>query len=223
MSDALVFDNTQPRPRRGLVEWLLIFVGTAVLCVGVAQLFVRAFNMLGADTLSTAFAPAVTLYTETSGETRDVAAVPLVPHMLSIPSLGIHAAVESVGTKADGSMGTPKNVQQVGWYTPGSKPGEAGNAVFAGHVNNSRTTGGVFEHLSKTRLGDTIVVADALGRTLTYVVVGVAQYPAADAPLNEIFTGTGSSQLVLITCDGEWDSRAHSFDKRFVVYASLRS
>lgn len=206
---------------RGLAEWLLIGVGGFVLFVGASQLFSRVADRVGVSVLSTAFAPAVTLYTDAPTET--VLPTPLMPHTLSIPSLGIEAAVESVGTKPDGSMATPKQAAQVGWYMPGSKPGEAGNAVFAGHVNNSRTTAGVFEHLSKIRIGDAVTIADASGRSLAYVVVGVAQYPATDAPLESIFTKTGASQIVLITCDGEWDSAVHSFDKRFVVYASLQS
>lgn len=208
---------------RGFIEWILIGVGVFVLCVGAAQLMSRAVDHLGIAVLSTAFAPAVTLYPDAPAETALSLPAPLMPHTLSVPSLGIEAAVELVGTKPDGSMATPKQAEQVGWYMHGSKPGEAGNAVFAGHVNNSRTTAGVFEHLSKIRIGDMVTIADASGRSITYAVVGVVQYPATGAPLETIFTKTGPSQIVLITCDGAWDSQAHSFDKRFVVYAQLTS
>ena len=148
---------------------------------------------------------------------------PLTPAHLSVPSLGINAAVEQVGKKSDGSMATPKNFDDVAWYSLGSKPGEPGSAVVAGHVNNALTKAGVFEHLSQIKLGDTIVVADTSRRTLTYVVEETDAYPSDNAPTDKIFAGSGPSRLVLITCDGQWDAAAHSFDQRFVVYAHLVS
>jgi LPXTG-site transpeptidase (sortase) family protein len=146
---------------------------------------------------------------------------PLIPTRLTVPSLRIDAPVENVGKKADGTMGTPSKFGSVAWYAPGSKPGESGNAVFAGHVNNALTTAGVFSHLSQIRLGAAVQVANKDGRTLSYKVVSVEEYPASTAPADAIFTEVGPSQLILITCDGDWDAGAHSFDKRLVVVAEL--
>ncbi len=147
---------------------------------------------------------------------------PITPAHIKIPAIGVDATVESVAEKTDGSMATPKVFSNVGWYSLGSRPGEAGNAVIAGHVNNALTKAGVFEHLSDLTMGDYISVSDASGKTLLYVVREVDTYPADQAPASSIFaTGGTSSQLVLITCDGTWDASAHSYTNRLVVYARL--
>jgi LPXTG-site transpeptidase (sortase) family protein len=106
------------------------------------------------------------------------------------------------------------------WYKDGSRPGQAGNAVFAGHVNNALTTSGVFGHLNQVHLGDYVTVADQEGKTLVYKVTALDQYPADEAPVASIFAKTGPSQLVLITCDGEWVPAEKTFDKRLVITAS---
>jgi LPXTG-site transpeptidase (sortase) family protein len=103
----------------------------------------------------------------------------------------------------------------------GSKPGQAGNAVIAGHVNNALTMAGVFQHLGDVHVGDTIAVSDASGKTLNYVVTETDQYTTDNAPMAAIFSISGPSQIVLITCDGAWDAAAKSYNKRLVVYAKL--
>ena len=198
------------------------------LCVGVSLVLIGAANVLsllsgaafGSEAVTTAFAPAVVAL---RGDVSPVGTTtPLVPTRLVIPAIHVSADVEPVGRKADGSMATPSTFDRVGWYSLGSKPGEAGNAVIDGHVNNALTRSGVFEHLSDLVVGDTVMVSDTSGRTLTYVIDEVASYPTDQAPIDTIFNVTGPSKLVLITCDGSWDPAAHSFNKRFVVYASLR-
>jgi LPXTG-site transpeptidase (sortase) family protein len=140
---------------------------------------------------------------------------------LKVPSLGVDASVEQVGKKADGSMGTPSAFGNVAWYSPGSKPGAAGNAVFAGHVNNALTKAGVFSHLSQIKQGARIEVWGKDGRSLDFEVVSIEQYPAETAPAEAVFSTEGSPQIILITCEGDWDAAAHSFDKRLVVVGRL--
>lgn len=144
---------------------------------------------------------------------------PLIPARLTIPALGIDAPVENVGKKADGTMGTPSGFGSVGWYAPGAKPGGPGNAVMAGHVNNALTTAGVFAHLSQISLGAIVTVADKNGVSISYAVSSIEEYPASSAPAEAVFATDGPSQLILVTCDGEWDAAAHQFDKRLVVVA----
>jgi LPXTG-site transpeptidase (sortase) family protein len=160
--------------------------------------------------------------TTTPVQTRVATATPLVPIRLQIPSIGVNAEVEQVGQKEDGTMGTPKKFSNVAWYAPGPMPGQAGNAVIDGHVNNALTTAGVFAHLNKVTLGDTIVVFNASGTPISFVVTKIQEYPADMAPSNTIFATTGPSGLVLITCDGSWVPSQKSFDKRLVVFASLK-
>lgn len=145
----------------------------------------------------------------------------MIPVRLEVSSVGINAKVESVGTDGNGAMKTPSSFSTVAWYSKGSKPGEPGNAVIAGHVNNALTKAGVFEYLSSVSVGDIVTVTDESGRQLRYAVRDIEEYPTDDAPTDIIFARSGPSQLALITCAGDWDAKAHSFNQRLVVFAEL--
>ncbi|HVZ75754.1 MAG TPA: class F sortase [Candidatus Paceibacterota bacterium] len=206
-----------------------VFVAFGVLAIVIGAagaLSTLSKNAFGANAAFVAFAPAAAI-TDPSLLNAPAAGpattTPLVPVHLAIPSIGVSAKVESVGQKSDGSMATPSTWQDVAWYNLGPKPGEAGNAVIDGHVNNALTTAGVFEHLGQIAVGDSVVVSDASGRSLTYTVSSIEDYDTNAAPLNEIFSTAGPSQIVLITCAGDWDPHAHAFDKRLVVVARLSS
>lgn len=180
-----------------------------------------AKRALGDDALFNAFAPAAAPRPASAltpaAEASTTGA--FVPARLKVPSLGIDAKVEEVGTRGDGAMGTPADFMNVGWWSEGQKPGEPGNAVFAGHVNNALTKAGVFEHLGQIHNGDYVTVSDAEGRTKVYEVSEVSLYEPDRAPLAKIFAQTGPSRIVLITCEGEWVQNEHGFDKRLVVIA----
>ncbi|HVV38995.1 MAG TPA: class F sortase [Candidatus Paceibacterota bacterium] len=220
-------DNTSTRPSHW---WRTIALGLGVLAilVGAADVFARiSRDAFGENASFMTFAPAAALVDPSllnnpqPATTTQTVAVPIIPARITIPALGVDAGVESVGKKVDGSMGTPSKWNTVAWYKPGSKPGGQGNAVFAGHVNNALTTAGVFEHLSQIKIGNRIEVSDAAGQKLVYEVSEINQYSVNGAPTGAIFSTEGSSQIVLITCDGNWDASAHEFDKRLVVVARL--
>ena len=201
--------------------------GVLAVLVGAADVMARVSQSAFGDKASfMAFAPAAAII---DPSLLNPAAVPiattsvssLVPTRIQVPSLSIDATVESVGKKSDGSMGTPSKFNTTAWYNLGSKPGQPGNAVIDGHVNNALTTAGVFEHLSQISMGDPVKVSDAQGHTLNYQVSDIEEYPVNGAPTGAIFATTGPSQIVLITCDGNWDVAAHEFDKRLVVVARL--
>ena len=208
------------RPGAGYAHYVRMgTIGIGLLCVlvGAADVTARLAAVVAGDNAAlVAFGPAAAL--QRPGLFATSSPGVLTPARLKIPSLGVNAAVETVGIKADGTMGTPKNFDNVGWYSPGSKPGEEGPAVFAGHVNNGGIRKGVFEKLSKIKTGDYVTVEDAAGRSKIYKVSSVREYPA-EAPAGELFAPGGPSRLVLITCDGEWLPAERTFDKRLVVVA----
>jgi LPXTG-site transpeptidase (sortase) family protein len=216
------------KKNRGERIFLYLFacIGAVVILVGAADAVSRLSRGIDGSVLRTAFAPAVMLLNATSSDaffgTPHATTTPLVPVTLSVPSIGVTANVEKVGKKTDGSMATPTKFEDVAWYSLGSKPGEAGNAVIAGHVNNALTKSGVFEHLASVKLGDSVSVNDGSGHVLSYKVTDIEEYPADTAPAASIFATTGPSQLVLITCDGDWVSQDKTFSNRLVVFASLQ-
>lgn len=213
------------RTRAGYLRFVMVAAGILVTLIGAADLLSRAAGVvLGKDAAVAAFAPAITATNPSALDSfsrSPASATPITPAVLTIPALGVTAAVERVGKKADGTMAAPTTFGDVAWYALGARPGETGNAVIAGHVNNALTSAGVFEHLSDIKIGDTVTVADASGKTLDYFVAKIDEYAADQAPAATVFATEGPSQLVLITCDGDWVASAHSFSKRLVVYARL--
>lgn len=222
--------NTQSSSARRM-RLAAVVVGAFVVLWGAADLTARIANAtLGADAGLMVFGPAVALNnpsvlsgllgnTTASSSLSAQAGDSFIPTQLKIPSIGVDAHVEQTGQKADGTMATPTNFDDVAWYALGGHPGGAGNAVFAGHVNNALTKAGVFAHLDQVHLGDYITVSDADGHTLVYKVKAINEYPANHAPADSIFAAGGPSQLVLITCDGDWVQAQKTFDKRLVVEA----
>ena len=211
------------KPYRGF-RVVAIAIGIAVVLVGAADASSRlAHAVFGPNASLFSFAPAIAITDPSLFSHFLAASTPLTPVRLKITSIGVDANVEQVGQNAAGAMGAPTQFGDVAWYALGPKPGAPGNAVIAGHVNNALTTAGVFEHLSQLKPGDSVSVSDASGQTLNYIVTQVQAYPADQAPTSTIFATGGPSQLVLITCDGDWVSSEHQFNERLVVYASLAS
>jgi len=216
-----------PRHPSHWLRKVAIALGVLAVLIGAADVMARVSKSTFGDSASfMAFAPAAaivdpSLLNPAVAPTATSSASALVPTRLQVPTLAIDAKVESVGKKADGSMGTPTTWQNTAWYDLGPKPGQPGNAVIDGHVNNALTTAGVFEHLSQIGIGDQVIVSDASGHSLTYQVSEINEYPVNGAPTGAIFSTSGPSQVVLITCDGSWDASLHEFDKRLVVVARL--
>jgi len=202
------------------LQTVFTFVGLGVVLFGAHDLFVKV------ETYSLASARKLPL-TETTGVATTspsfrLSAPALRPSEITLPAIGVKASIVEVGKDATGAMATPKKFNEVAWYGLGAKPGEAGNAVFAGHVNNALTQSGVFQHLVLLATGDEVLVSDGAGDTLTFIVTHLEDYTEDEAPREEIFSILGPSGIVLITCAGEWNQRAHSYDKRLVVYARLK-
>jgi LPXTG-site transpeptidase (sortase) family protein len=143
------------------------------------------------------------------------------PVRLMIPSIGVNAAVQYVGLKADGSMGTPAGFKDVAWYKLGTIPGETGSAVIDGHVDNALALDGVFKHLGDVKLGDDVYVTRKDGTKLHFKVIDIGIYDYKKAPNERIFTAGGDKYLNLITCAGTWIKDAKSYDQRLVVYTKL--
>jgi LPXTG-site transpeptidase (sortase) family protein len=154
-------------------------------------------------------------------EERVVARDPHHPVHLSIPVIDVDAAIEPVGLGKTGNMAVPRSYYDVGWFRLGTVPGNAGNAVMAGHVTNGLQMPGVFYDLAELERGNDIVVETANGARMRFVVERVESYAFDDVPRTDIFRKEGTPRLILITCEGEWLDEEKTYDRRIVVYASL--
>jgi len=144
-----------------------------------------------------------------------------LPQQLWIPKLGVTTRVEAVGLDSDGEMVMPENPDSVAWYQSGSKLGEKGNLVIAGHLD-SKTGPAVFYRLSLLTLGDEIIVSDQNQKEYYFVVVKKETYDEDQFPIGEVFGGNDKSQLNLITCRGQFDRTTKRYTKRVVVFSELK-
>ncbi|WP_456276261.1 class F sortase [Bacillus sp. AK128] len=147
--------------------------------------------------------------------------VGVIPSSLSIPAIEVHAEIMNVGLLENGQMGVPSDYMEVGWFEPGTKPGDRGNAVLAGHVD-SKTGPAIFFNLEKLEIGDEVVVTGEKGETLTFIVRDKKVFPKENAPVSEIFGYTSRRMLNLITCTGTFDRKQGGHIDRLVIYTELK-
>jgi LPXTG-site transpeptidase (sortase) family protein len=143
------------------------------------------------------------------------------PDRLIIDKLGINAYVQYVGLARSGNMAVPTNFKDVGWYKLGPEPGEAGNAIIAGHLDNALGLPGVFKKLDQLEPGDIIKLRNGDGSTLQFKVASKKTYSYNNSDTSEVFASGGEKRLVLITCGGNWLQGERSYDERLVVFADL--
>jgi hypothetical protein len=140
------------------------------------------------------------------------------PVKLMIPSLGVEAAIEAVGTDPDGAMSAPSDPDEVAWYDLGPGMGVPGNVVFAGHVNWAGRLR-PFGLIDRLDVGDVIQVVDAQGRGFEYAVDSSRLVRAEGAPLEEIFAQPAEPVITLITCGGEYVASRREYLDRVIVHA----
>jgi sortase (surface protein transpeptidase) len=137
-----------------------------------------------------------------------------------IAKIGVDAWVEPVGVDRLGNMAVPSSPQNVGWYRFGPRPGGAGDAVLAGHLD--WTSGpAVFWELHRLAPRDEVVFAPANGTQLRFRVTSVRAYSASSRPPAGLFASSGPPRLSLITCAGAWDAQHGIYAERLVVDAVL--
>jgi sortase A len=138
------------------------------------------------------------------------------PVHLFIPAIGVSANIQRLGVEADGEMAVPSNTYDVGWFELGTRPGEKGSAVIAGHLNGKNGELGVFANLSKLKDGNIVYVEDDSGTVNVFVVRESRVYQPGFA--ENVFNANDGVYLNLVTCDGVWNRDINSFSKRLVVF-----
>lgn len=140
---------------------------------------------------------------------------------LSIAKLDIQAALEEVGTTTGGKMGLPSKPENVAWFKLGSKIGEAGNAVIAGHLDQPNGDPAIFAKLGNLAVGDTFEVYKG-GEKMTFAVEKKKSIKVTDsAGLVEVFGPSKETRLNLVTCWGDWDRDNKTYTDRLVVFTKL--
>lgn len=170
-------------------------------------------------------APVIGRVTTTAVPTAVAAVQPSViddPTHLTIPNARVDASVIPVGVTKTNNLDVPPNFVQVGWYEYGAKPGEVGNTVLDGHVDNGGSIDGVFKHLRDLKQGDDVYVTGADGTQLHYKVDRSDVYMTAKFPSDVVFNqNNGQPTLKIITCHGTFVKAIGTYDQRLVVTAYL--
>lgn len=146
----------------------------------------------------------------------------IIPERIEIPAIEVDAEVMSLGLRDNGEMDVPESLHDTSWYEPGYEVGAPGNAVIAGHVDDT-VNPGVFKQLHTLSEGDEIIVHGEDGATLTFTVYNKELLDADEAPVDKIFGYSHNSLLNLITCEGPYDYDAGGTPNRWVIYTELNT
>lgn len=141
----------------------------------------------------------------------------IVPDILYIPAIKLHARVQPVPVLGNGQMGVPSSTDEIGYLADGILPGEPGNAAMDGHVD-SYTGPAVFFRLNRLKAGDDVYVKSKSGCKIRFSVESVEIFKTADAPLQRIFGPAKESRLNLITCAGKYSRKKKEHQARLVVF-----
>jgi LPXTG-site transpeptidase (sortase) family protein len=139
------------------------------------------------------------------------------PTRLRIPAIDVDTPLEDLGLDAEGALEPPKNYAKAGWYAHGSRPGDPGPAVIAGHVDSYQGRA-IFFRLHELEAGAKVQVERGK-EWVTFRVLEVHRYPKNEFPTEEVYGPTPNAQLRLITCGGAFDDERRSYVDNIVVYA----
>lgn len=143
------------------------------------------------------------------------------PTRILIPSAGIDGNVIPVGKGVTGNMAVPVKFTDVGWYRYGAAPGQAGNAVMAGHVDNGAGKPGTFFNLKNVKVGDSVYIENSAGEKIKFIVKSIKLIDYANPTkedLESIFGKSTLERLNLITCEGTWIPEKKTYSNRLVVF-----
>lgn len=142
-----------------------------------------------------------------------------VPVRLLIPQINVNAVIKQVGVTPEGAMEVPSNINDAGWFKLGPRPGEKGSSVVSGHFDGKNGEGGVFVSLYRLKKGDKLYIIDNRGTSIIFEVREIRIYDPGYA--SDVFEGSDSAHLNLVTCDGVWDGSKKSYTKRLVVFTDI--
>jgi sortase (surface protein transpeptidase) len=142
------------------------------------------------------------------------------PTGLVIPAIGVRTGLVRLGITSSGTLQVPSSTSVAGWYTGSPRPGAAGAAVIAGHID-SVAGPGVFFRLRLLRAGQLVYVRRADGSVAEFAVTAVRSYLKTSFPTEAVYGPEPNAQLRLITCGGTFDYATGHYLSNVIVYASL--
>jgi LPXTG-site transpeptidase (sortase) family protein len=220
---------------RAAVAPLSLLAGISLLLAGVAiaaptdPAGVEAIPLAGPSTmaaLAAGYDPATVHDAPTTGDARthddtptSEASPPSAPVAVAIARIQVQAELIELDLDDDGRLEVPADPDVAGWYLRGPRPGEAGPAVIAGHVD-SRRGPAVFHRLPELAPGDEVVVHLADGEEVRFEVQRLERWPKDAFPTDAVYREAEGAELRLITCGGVFDQRTRRYEDNVIVFAS---
>jgi hypothetical protein len=165
--------------------------------------------------------PAAPTPTLTPASVRPAAAEPPrapEPVSIRIPAAGIDTALERLRVDRKGVLQPPRDPGLAGWFAIGTRPGEIGPAVIAGHVD-SRSGPAVFARLKNVRNGDLVEIRRADRSLVRFRIVERRHFARDDFPAETVYGPTPDRALRLITCAGRYRAGGYGYADNLVVTA----
>jgi sortase family protein len=141
------------------------------------------------------------------------------PARIDIDRIGVSTNVEALVRNSNGTMATPHDWNDVGWYAEGVRPGRPGPAILVGHRDSAADGPAVFFRLGELSPGDQLTVTEKDGTAHRFAVVALEQVAKSAFPTGEVYGPSTQSLLRIITCTGGFDYDARSYLDNLVVTA----
>ena len=214
-------EEPRARLRRGIPVWLLPALGA--LAAGLLMGYV----VFGGSEVTPPAAAVPPVATEVApGPSGGPNVVPTLgraePVQVDIPAIEVSSPLVDLGLNGDGTLEVPVDYAKAGWFTGGNYPGDPQGppGLIAGHVDDV-TGPAVFFRLTELTTGDEVLVTRADNTVAVFAVSDARQYPKDALPTDEIYAPVDGSEIVLITCTGDFDESARSYEDNYVVRARL--
>jgi LPXTG-site transpeptidase (sortase) family protein len=210
------------RARRPLATTLLV---TGLVLLGASAAGLAWASQTGRPAAATGTAPRVPVPQGHVAAAPAAMAAPVrvaKPVSLTIPAIGVQTRLVRLGLAADGTLQVPSTTAVAGWYTGSPRPGDAGAAVIAGHVD-SYAGPGVFFRLRLLQPGDRVYVRRADGSLAVFRVTDVRMYAKTHFPTVSVYGAVPDAELRLITCGGTFDAATGHYLSNVIVFAALVS
>ena len=148
------------------------------------------------------------------------------PTMLTVPAIGIEAAetiptgLADTGELEVPPLDRPEEIVYANWSTELARDMPT---VLASHVNGRNAAGeaipGGFARLAEVQQGDELALTRADGTSARYRVESVETIDKDTFPTDQVYAPGPPGRVVLITCGGDIDTAARSYESNVIVSA----
>jgi sortase (surface protein transpeptidase) len=190
----------------------LVAVIISLIAIG-HQDIANALSVISTDTVNISIVPTAPTPTPTP--------VIGIPKQIIIEKIQVNIPIESLGVNTDGSMQTPTNFLEAGWYSLGARPGEFGKAAIDGHLDQTTGAPAAFWNLHLLEIGDIIKIIDDRNTTYVFRITDKEKYDYETFPLDKLVGKSNKRELNLVTCTGWWNFQTHNYSHRMLISSEL--